>query len=316
LSRLRQAVAFCAGFLVGVAFLYVLLLWKGQLVRGPFASAPTAAPPVTFTPATSLSAPSPFVSAPSASSAASAFEAMPSFATPAPWAPQAEEPLAVPDVPTPPHVLPAPPPDLFDYARLKTRSLLIPVRGVDASQLRDNFSEMRGNRVHEAIDIPAPRGTPVVAVDDGAIEKLFRSAPGGLTVYEFDRDRAYCYYYAHLDRYADDLKEGMAVKRGDVIGYVGTSGNAPPGTPHLHFTIFKLGPEKQWWKGTAVNPFPLWVVARAAAPDRARWAAANQRKHGVSFEEAATALEDVLSITFRDPDHSLEEFRFVTFGEG
>jgi murein DD-endopeptidase MepM/ murein hydrolase activator NlpD len=285
LSRLRQAVAFCAGFLVGVVFLYVLLLWKGQLVRGPFASAPTPAAPAALAPtpvppvppapsavrSDSFASPTPPFSAPSPfPSASSAFQAPPSFATPAPWAPQAEAALAVPDVPTPPHVLPAPPPDLFDYARLKTRALLIPVRGVDASQLRDNFSEMRGNRVHEAIDIPAPRGTPVVAVDDGAIEKLFRSAPGGLTVYEFDRDRAYCYYYAHLDRYADDLKEGMAVKRGDVIGYVGTSGNAPPGTPHLHFTIFKLGPEKQWWKGTAVNPFPLWVVARAAAPDRAR----------------------------------------------
>lgn len=285
MSRFRQAVAFCAGFLVGVVFLYVLLLWKGQLVRGPFASAPTPAPLATLAPAPvspvppapsavpsdSFASPTPSFSAPSPfPSASSAFQAPPSFATPAPWAPQAEAPLAVPDVPTPPHVLPAPPPDLFDYARLKTRSLLIPVRGVDASQLRDNFSEMRGNRVHEAIDIPAPRGTPVVAVDDGVIEKLFTSAQGGLTVYEFDRDRAFCYYYAHLDRYADGLKEGMAVKKGDVIGYVGTSGNAPPGTPHLHFTIFKLGPEKQWWKGTAVNPFPLWVVARAAAPDRAR----------------------------------------------
>jgi murein DD-endopeptidase MepM/ murein hydrolase activator NlpD len=161
-------------------------------------------------------------------------------------------------------VLPGHPPDLFDYARLKTRGLLIPVRGVDASQIRDNFSEMRGGRVHEAIDILAPRGTPVVAVDDGVVEKLFTSAQGGLTVYQFDADRAYCYYYAHLDRYADGLKERMAVKKGDVIGYVGTTGNAPPGTPHLHFTVFKLGPEKQWWKGTAVNPFPLWAVTGAA----------------------------------------------------
>lgn len=271
MSRLRQAVAFFAGFLAGVVFLYLLLLAKGQLVRGPsFVSAPMAAPPSTLAP----SAPPPPVStsppfsAPSPSpSASSAFQATPSFATPAPWAPQAEAPLAVPDVPAPPHALAAPAPDLFDYARLKTRGLLIPVRGVDASQLRDNFSELRGGRVHEAIDILAARGTPVVAVDDGAIEKLFTSAQGGLTVYEFDRDDAYCYYYAHLDRYADGLKEGMAVKKGDVIGYVGTSGNAPPNTPHLHFTIFKLGPEKQWWKGTAVNPFPLWPASRAAAPE-------------------------------------------------
>jgi murein DD-endopeptidase MepM/ murein hydrolase activator NlpD len=267
-SRRRQAVAFLAGFLVGVVVLYVLLLWKGQLVRGPFfVSTPAATPPTTApttlstVPSDLFASPSPLFSAASApSSAASAFEAPPSFASPAPWAPQAEAPLAVPDVPTPPHVLPAPPPDLGDFARLKTRNLAIPVQGVDASQLRDNFSEMRGRHVHEAIDIPAPRGTPVLAVDDGVVEKLFTSAPGGLTVYEFDRDGAYCYYYAHLDRYADGLEEGMALKKGDVVGYVGTSGNAPPDTPHLHFTIFKLGPEKQWWKGTAVNPFPLWAL--------------------------------------------------------
>jgi murein DD-endopeptidase MepM/ murein hydrolase activator NlpD len=168
--------------------------------------------------------------------------------------------MAVPDVPTPPHALPAPPPDLGDFARLKARNIAIPVQGVDVSQLRDNFSEMRGNRAHEAIDILAPRGTPVLAADDGVVQKLFTSVPGGLTIYEFDRDGTYCYYYAHLDRYAEGLKEGLAVKKGAVIGYVGTSGNAPPGTPHLHFTIFKLGPEKQWWKGTAVNPFPLWAL--------------------------------------------------------
>ncbi len=270
MSRLRQAVAFLAGFLVGVMVLYVLLLWKGQLVRGPFfVSTPAATPPTTApttlstVPSDLFASPSPLFSAASApSSAASAFEAPPSFASPAPWAPQAEAPLAVPDVPTPAQALPAPPPDLSDFARLKARNIAIPVQGVDVSHLRDNFSEIRGNRVHEAIDILAPRGTPVLAADDGVIQKLFTSAQGGLTVYEFDRDGAYCYYYAHLDRYADGLKEGMAVKKGDVIGYVGASGNAPPGTPHLHFTIFMLGPEKQWWKGTAVNPFPLWALKK------------------------------------------------------
>ena len=270
MSRLRQAVAFLAGFLVGVVVLYVLLLWKGQLVRGPFAPASSAVPPTTLPPIASspaefprdsFASPSPPFSAVSApSSAASAFEVTPGFASPAPWAPQAEAPMAVPDVPTPPHALPAPPPDLGDFARLKTRNIAIPVQGVDVSQLRDNFSEMRGSRVHEAIDILAPRGTPVLAADDGVVQKLFTSVPGGRTIYEFDRDETYCYYYAHLDRYAEGLKEGLAVRKGDVIGYVGTSGNAPPGTPHLHFTIFKLGPEKQWWKGTAVNPFPLWAL--------------------------------------------------------
>jgi len=272
-NRLRQAVAFLAGLLVGAAVLYVLLLAKGQLVRGPsFVSNPTPPSSILATPFSSAAPASPEgfptsppLSAASApSSAASAFEALPSFASPAPWAPQAEAPLAVPDVPTPPRGLPAPPPDLGDFARLKTRNLAIPVQGVDASQLRDDFSEMRGNRVHEAIDILAPRGTPVLAADDGVVQKLFTSVPGGLTVYEFDREGAYCYYYAHLERYADGLKEGMALKKGDVIGYVGTSGNAPPDTPHLHFTIFKLGPEKQWWKGTAVNPFPLWALKKVS----------------------------------------------------
>jgi murein DD-endopeptidase MepM/ murein hydrolase activator NlpD len=275
-SRLRPAVAFLAGFLVGVVVLYVLLLWKGQLVRGPFASVSSAIPPTTLapispSPAASVSdlfaSPFPSISAPSPFPSASfAFQAAPSpFTTPAPWAPQAEAPMAVPDVPTPPHALPAPPPDLGDFARLKARDIAIPVQGVDTSQLRDDFSEMRGNRVHEAIDIPAPRGTPVLAVDDGFVQKLFTSVPGGLTIYEFDREGAYCYYYAHLDRYAEGLKEGTAVKKGDMIGYVGTSGNAPPGTPHLHFTIFKLGPEKQWWKGTAVNPFPLWALKKVSS---------------------------------------------------
>ena len=275
MNRLRQAAAFLAGFLVGVVVLYVLLLWKGQLVRGPFAPVSSAVPPTTLapispSPAASASdlfaSPFPSVSAPSPfPSASSAFQAAPSpFTAPAPWAPQAEAALAVPDVPTPPHALPAPLPDLGDFARLKARSIAIPVQGVDVSQLRDNFSEMRGSRAHEAIDILAPRGTPVLAADDGVIQKLFTSAQGGLTVYEFDRDGAYCYYYAHLDRYAEGLTEGMAARKGDVIGYVGTSGNAPPGTPHLHFTIFKLGPEKQWWKGTAVNPFPLWALKKVS----------------------------------------------------
>ena len=265
MSRLRQAGAFLVGFLLGALTLYAWLLGKGPLAREPsFVSTPAPAPPSTLattpsmTPLGSLApSPSPF-SAASAASAPSAFEA-----TPAPWAPQAEAPMAVPDVPAP-HALPAPPPDLGDFARLKTREIAIPVRGVDARQIRDNFTEMRGGHVHEAIDIPAPRGTPVLAVDDGIVQKLFTSAQGGLTVYEFDGGGAYCYYYAHLDRYADGLKEGIALKKGDVIGYVGTTGNAPPGTPHLHFTIFKLGPEKQWWKGTAVNPFPLWALRKVS----------------------------------------------------
>jgi murein DD-endopeptidase MepM/ murein hydrolase activator NlpD len=135
-------------------------------------------------------------------------------------------------------------------------ALLIPVQGVSRAQLRDTFDEARTGHRHEAIDIAAPTGTPVLAVDDGTIVKLFTSVPGGLTIYQFDPQRRFSYYYAHLDRYADGVREGMHVRRGDVIGYVGTTGNAPMNAPHLHFAVFRLGPERQWWKGDAVNPYP------------------------------------------------------------
>ncbi len=124
--------------------------------------------------------------------------------------------------------------------------------------LRDSFSEARtGGRKHEAIDIPAPRGTPVVAAGAGVVKKLFRSVRGGLTVYQFDSAGDYCYYYAHLDHYAESLKQGDVVKRGDRIGYVGSTGDASPLEPHLHFAVYKLGPEKHWWEGTAIDPFPI-----------------------------------------------------------
>ena len=140
---------------------------------------------------------------------------------------------------------------------LKMRRLAVPVLGVARADLQDTYDDRRGVKSHEAIDIPAPRGTPVIAVDDGRIVKLFRSAAGGLTVYQFDRDQAFSYYYAHLDRYADGVREGMLVKRGELIGYVGSTGNAAADAPHLHFAIFKLGPDLKWWKGTALNPYPI-----------------------------------------------------------
>ena len=155
-----------------------------------------------------------------------------------------------------------PPVLVSDLDRLKSRGLLSPVSGVNLRSIKDSFEEMRGGHRHEAIDILAARGTPVVAVDDGTVSKLFTSKPGGLTVYLFDRKGEYCYYYAHLDRYAEGLQEGALLKRGETLGYVGTTGNAPKDTPHLHFTIFRLGPEKRWWEGVAVNPYPLWTPAR------------------------------------------------------
>ncbi len=151
-------------------------------------------------------------------------------------------------------------PDVSDLGRLRARRLRVPGEGIDLARLRDNFAEKRGTRVHEAIDILAPRGTPVLAVDDGVVQKLFTSGAGGLTVYQYDPAQEFCYYYAHLDRYAHGLAEGKALKKGDPVGYVGTTGNAPPNTPHLHFTIFKLGDDKRWWEGTPINPYPLWAL--------------------------------------------------------
>ena len=140
---------------------------------------------------------------------------------------------------------------------LEGRQLLFPLPEEYRPNLTNSFAEPRGGRPHEAVDIIAPRLTPIRAVDDGRIAKLFFSAAGGHTIYQFDPSERYAYYYAHLERYADGLKDGDAVERGQVIGYVGTSGNAPRDTPHLHFAIFKLTDEKRWWQGTAIDPYPI-----------------------------------------------------------
>jgi len=142
-----------------------------------------------------------------------------------------------------------------EIAALRGRDLKLPVDGVERKDLHNTFAEARGSRTHEALDILAPRGTKVRAVEDGRIQKLFTSKAGGLTIYEFDPSQTFAYYYAHLDRYEDGLRDGQMVKRGDVIGYVGSTGNASPDAPHLHFAIFRLGPEKQWWKGEPINPY-------------------------------------------------------------
>jgi len=140
----------------------------------------------------------------------------------------------------------------------KSARLAMPVTGVDPSKLHTNFEELRSGHRHEALDMMAPRGTPVTAVAQGNVVKLFISKQGGLTVYQFDDSQTLCYYYAHLDRYAPGLQEGTLLRKGDVLGYVGSTGDASPNAPHLHFAIFKLGPEKQWWKGTAVDPLPYF----------------------------------------------------------
>lgn len=143
-------------------------------------------------------------------------------------------------------------------AALRARALQLPVAGVKASELRDTFAESRGSsHAHEAIDIMAPRRTPVLAAQDGRLAKLFTSKAGGLTIYQFDPSGTFCFYYAHLDGYADGLREGQTVHRGDVIGYVGSSGNASADAPHLHFAIFRLTSERQWWKGEPIDPYPV-----------------------------------------------------------
>ena len=136
-----------------------------------------------------------------------------------------------------------------------------PIRGLALADLRDMFQEVHNGHPHEAIDILEPRGTPVHAVVPGTLRKLFLSKRGGNTVYEVDDAGVYCYYYAHLDRYTEGLREGARVERGDIIGFVGSTGNADPSTPHLHFAIFELGPEKVWWRGNAVDPYPGLVAA-------------------------------------------------------
>jgi len=148
-------------------------------------------------------------------------------------------------------------------ALLASRQLVVPVAGVPPAALADMFDDARGARRHEAIDILAPRGTKVFAVDDGTVAKLFTSKPGGLTVYQFDPQGQLAYYYAHLDRYASGLAQGTTLRRGDLVGYVGTTGNAG-NTPHLHFAVFRLGPERRWWEGEPVNPYPALRRAQPA----------------------------------------------------
>jgi peptidoglycan LD-endopeptidase LytH len=138
--------------------------------------------------------------------------------------------------------------------------LLIPVQGIERGRLIDTFTQARENgaRVHDAIDIPAPVGTPVLAAASGTVEKLFTSVAGGITVYVRCDDRRFVHYYAHLDHYVPGLAEGQRVARGQEIGAVGFTGNASPTAPHLHFAIQVTSPEAKWYEPSfAINPYPL-----------------------------------------------------------
>jgi murein DD-endopeptidase MepM/ murein hydrolase activator NlpD len=160
------------------------------------------------------------------------------------------------DVPVAPPVAPqaAQPPSPADL--LARRRLLVPVEGVPPARLQDTFTAARSRgRSHQAIDIMAPWGTPVLAADDGRLEKMSRNAGGGISVYQSDPTGQFVYYYCHLAGYADGLREGQALRRGDVIGYVGTTGNAPKTAPHLHFAVMQLTRKGRWWGGQALNPY-------------------------------------------------------------
>lgn len=141
-------------------------------------------------------------------------------------------------------------------------TLIVPVSGIAASALTDTWGHTRSEgRAHEGIDIMAPMGTPVRAAADGRIVKFFDSDRGGVTIYQFDTSERFVYYYAHLSRRAPGLAEGAVVQQGDVIAYVGTSGNAP--APHLHFEIQRLTNERHWWEADSMNPYPLLIAGRA-----------------------------------------------------
>jgi murein DD-endopeptidase MepM/ murein hydrolase activator NlpD len=155
-------------------------------------------------------------------------------------------------LPTP---LPSPAPSTQDGTPGK---LIVPVAGVRPDQLQDTFAQSRSEgRVHDAIDILAPKGTPVLAAADGVIVKLFHSDRGGTTIYQSSVDRKFIYYYAHLDRYADGLSEGHFAKQGETIAYVGDTGNAGAGNYHLHFSIAVVSDPKRYWDGANINPYPL-----------------------------------------------------------
>ena len=142
-------------------------------------------------------------------------------------------------------------------AEVRRHHLQLPIANAHVDAMEGGFAERRGggHRGHEAVDILVPRHTPVHAVEGGRIAKLFFSKAGGTTIYQFDPTERFCYYYAHLERYADGLREGQEVSAGEVIGYVGTSGNAPANTPHLHFAVFQLTDARRWWEGRPMDPY-------------------------------------------------------------
>jgi len=261
----RTSGAFALGLALGAALLGVGLWASGAIVAAPPPWKKTVAvvvpPPVAALPAPAGTPLSEILS----SSAAKI--PPPPLPDPEPiTAPPAEEHIAPTSTsPYPPgFVGPIPPPpgtaeadrSIPDTSNLP--HLSVPLAGLDPKKIADTFHDARGPHQHDALDLMAPKGTPVMAVAQGNVAKLFTSKDGGLTVYQFDDSRTYCFYYAHLDRYAPGLQDGTLLRPGQVLGYVGSTGNASPKAPHLHFALFKLGPEKKWWQGTAIDPALLF----------------------------------------------------------
>jgi murein DD-endopeptidase MepM/ murein hydrolase activator NlpD len=160
-----------------------------------------------------------------------------------------------------------PSPRQSDAEYLRALRLMVPVAGTRPERLENTFDMRRGNggeRVHQAIDILAPKGTPVLAAVDGEILRVTNNTLGGKTIYATDPARRFVFYYAHLDRYAERTKVGARVRQGTVIGYVGTTGNAPDHLPHLHFQVMRMSSGRQWWEGPPVNPWGQF--SRAGSP--------------------------------------------------
>ena len=235
---MKWILTFIGGTVLGVIALFIYLRKVGS----------EAPPPVVVPPA---------VTAPAA----------PSPPTALPAAPDVPTDLTEADLPIRPAASEVPAISKVDgVTSTAAVKLMIPVEGIKPADISDNYNQPRGSdRTHEALDIMAPKGTKVYATADGKVAKLFNSKQGGLTVYQFDPTETYAYYYAHLDRYADGIKEGDVLKRGDLVGYVGVTGNSDPNAPHLHFAVFELTAEKQWWKGTPVNPYPMMGDQAAAS---------------------------------------------------
>lgn len=245
-QRASQAFTATVGFLAGMAVMAVLtMLFRANTpeiaaIDDHVSVAPAPAPDAEATPAATSG-----TAAPARDHASPMVEARPSANDTAPSLPAD----AVPEVMAATAE--------SAVAELRQRHFEVPVQGATRRDLQPTFDDARAGHTHEALDLLAPRNTPVVAVEDGTIAKLFNSRAGGITIYQFDPASQYAYYYAHLERYADGLSEGDTVTRGQVIGYVGTSGNAPANTPHLHFAIFRLTADKRWWQGTPIDPYEV-----------------------------------------------------------